>query len=352
MPTPIDPHVTNAIQGARHILCISHVKPDGDAVGSLLGAGWLLRRLGKTPTLALQDGVPDEHRVLPGADMILSADLPAYATEVVNRTFDLVICLDASSPDRMGTAYNPALHSAVPLLVIDHHVTNTRFGDLNWVAPDCAATCQMVAYLADALAVALAGELAECLLTGLVTDTLCFRTSNTDAEVLETAMRLMRGGANLAAITQQTVNRRPFSLIKLWSLILPTIHLEAGVIWATADQTLFDLAGHPMTDISLSSFLVTADEADMSAVLVEKTDETSSAPAVECSFRAKPGFDVAQLAFAFGGGGHPPASGCTLPGTLAEIEALVIPALQAARRTQAAALPRVYSADGRDAGGE
>lgn len=351
MPTPIDPQVTAAIQGARHILCISHVKPDGDAVGSLLGAGWLLRRLDKTPTLALQDGVPDEHRVLPGADTILSADQPAYVADVVNRAFDLVICLDASSPDRMGTAYNPVLHSAAPLVVIDHHVTNTRFGDLNWVAPECAATCQMVAYLADALDVALTGELAECLLTGLVTDTLCFRTSNTDAEVLETAMRLMRGGANLAAITQQTVNRRPFSLIKLWSLILPTIHLEAGVIWATADQTLFDRAGYPMTDISLSSFLVTADEADMSAVLVEKIDETSGAPAVECSFRAKPGFDVAQLAFAFGGGGHPPASGCTLSGTLAEVEALVIPALQAARRTQALALQAVPRAGGQDGDG-
>src|SRR5690606_21352676 len=114
-------------------------------------------------------------------------------------------------------------HAAAPLLVIDHHITNTRFGDINWVAPETAATCQMVAYLADALEVPLDGELAPCLLTGLVTDTLCFRTSNTDAEVLETAMRLMRGGADLVAITQRTVNRRPFSLIKLWSLILPTV---------------------------------------------------------------------------------------------------------------------------------
>src|SRR5690606_26013261 len=110
------------------------------------------------------------------------------------RAFDLVICLDSSSPDRMGSAYNPAVHAAAPLLVIDHHITNTRFGDINWVAPETAATCQMVAYLADALEVPLDGELAPCLLTGLVTDTLCFRTSNTDAEVLETAMRLMRGG--------------------------------------------------------------------------------------------------------------------------------------------------------------
>lgn len=338
MSTSLDPQVTAAIHGADQILCISHIKPDGDAVGSLLGMGWLLRHLGKTPTLALQDGVPEEHQVLPGAERVLSAHMPAYAAEVQGRTFDLVICLDSSSPDRMGNAYNPAFHAAAPLLVIDHHITNTYFGDINWVAPETAATCQMVAYLADALNIPLDGELAHCLLTGLVTDTLCFRTSNTDAAVLETAMRLMRGGADLVAITQQTVNRRPFSLIKLWSLILPTVRLEEGVIWASADQPLFDQAGHPMTDIGLSGYLVTADEADMSAVFVEKRDEANGTPAVECSFRAKPGFNVADLAFSFGGGGHPAASGCTLPGTLAEVEAQVIPAMQAARRTQWAAL--------------
>ena len=330
----IEATLLETLANARRVLCISHVKPDGDAVGSLLGMGWLLRRLGKQPTLALQDAVPDEHRILPGADDILTAEHPAYAAEAVNRPFDLVICLDASSPDRMGSAYNPVVHAAVPLLVIDHHITNTRFGAVNWVAPTCAATCQMLAYLADALDVTLDGELAECLLTGLVTDTLCFRTSNTDAEVLEVAMRLLRGGADLATITQRTVSRHPFSLIKLWGLILPGVHLEEGVIWSVATPAMFAGAGHPFNDISLSSFLVTADEADMSVVFVEKPDEVTGAPTVECSFRAKPGFDVAQLAFEFGGGGHAPAAGCTITGEGAEVIPRVVAAMQAARRRQ------------------
>jgi phosphoesterase RecJ-like protein len=108
------------------------------------------------------------------------------------------------------------------------------------------------------------------------------------------------------------------------------------VIWATADEALFAQAGAAMNDIGLSSYLVTADEADISALLIEKRGE-QGLPEVECSFRAKPGFDVAQLAFALGGGGHPPASGCTLPGTLAEVTPRVIPALIAARREQVAA---------------
>ena len=329
----IEPTLLETLAPAQRVLCISHVKPDGDAVGSLLGIGWLLRRLGKEPTLALQDAVPVEHRVLPGADAILTAEDAAYPAAVVNRPFDLVICVDASSPDRMGTAYNPDVHAAVPLLVIDHHITNTRFGTVNWVAPACAATCQMLAYLADALHVTLDGELAECLLTGVVTDTLCFRTSNVTPAVLEVAMRLMQGGADLATITQRTVSRNPFSLIKLWSLILPAVRLEEGVIWSVATPAMFAEAGHPFSDISLSSFLITADDADLSAVFVEKPDD-AGAPTVECSFRAKPGFDVAQLAFAFKGGGHPAAAGCTLSGAADQIVPHVVAAMQIARARQ------------------
>ncbi len=113
----------------------------------------------------------------------------------------------------------------------------------------------MLTYLADALHVPLQDELAECLLTGLVTDTLCFRTSNTTAAVLEVAQRLMQGGANLMTVTQRTVNRQPFAMIKLWSLILPTVQTEAGVIWAATDQNVFDQVGLPVGDTGLSSYL-------------------------------------------------------------------------------------------------
>ncbi len=329
----IEPQLLSEIGKAQHFLVISHVKPDGDAVGSLLGLGWLLRRLGKHPTLTLQDPVPDEHQILPGAETIYTAAHPDYRAVVQEQSFDAVICVDSSSPDRMGSTYNPSVHGGAPLLIIDHHVTNTLFGTVNWVAPECAAACQMVAYLADALGVTLDGELAECLLTGVVTDTLCFRTSNTDAAVLDTATRLMQGGADLATITQRTVNRQPFAMIKLWSLLLPTIQLADGVIWATADQRVFDQAGLPVGDIGLSSYLVTADEAAMSAVFVEKPDPHGN-PTVECSFRAKPGYNVAQLALHLGGGGHPAASGATVSGTLDQRVPEIVQALQAAGHAQ------------------
>lgn len=331
--TPIEPAVLTALASANKILCISHVSPDGDAVGSLLGMGWLLRALGKQPTLTLQDAVPLEHRLLPGAADVITSQQANYRSDVQERAFELVISVDASSPDRMGNAYNSQVHGLVPLLVIDHHVTNTNFGEINWVAPDCAATCQMLVYLADALSVPLEGELAECLLTGTVTDTLCFRTSNTTAAVLEVAQRLMQGGASLATITQRTVNRQPFAMIKLWSLILPTIQIEEGVIWAATDASVFAQVGLSVGDTGLASYLVTADEAAISALFVQKPDRAGLI-GVECSFRAKPGYNVAKLALSLGGGGHPAASGCTILGTLEEVVPRVIELMKVARQEQ------------------
>ena len=152
--------VIEVLQQPKRILCVSHINPDGDAYGSLLGIGWILRHLGKTPVLAMHDRTPSDFRFMPGSEQIIA---PAS----VANSYDLIICLDASSSDRMGAVFRPEAHAQIPLLVIDHHITNTRFGTWNWVAPDYAATCQMLVTLAQALAVPLTGPLAQCRLTGI-----------------------------------------------------------------------------------------------------------------------------------------------------------------------------------------
>jgi len=327
----IDVNFVNAfrqsIQSAQTVLCVSHTGPDGDAIGSLLGMTKILRQLGKNVTPALPDMAEDALPFLSGIDdIILPPDVAAH--------YDLIVCLDASDRDRMGKVYREVDHKGIPLIVIDHHVTNTYFGDLHWVEPNCAATCQMVVYLAEALEISLNPQLAQCLLTGLVTDTLCFRTSNTSAAVLEVAMRLMQAGADLAFITEQTLNRRSFRVMQLWGQVLPTLHLEEGVIWTTVSRTqLAAVDADPDRDVNLSGFLVTAAEANVSATFLEKEDE-DGLPTVECSFRAKRGYNVGELAFRFGGGGHPPASGCTISGTLDEVTAQVVPELKKIRPPQ------------------
>lgn len=327
MSDHIPDDLLEAIRRADHLLCVSHVSADGDAYGSVLGMAHILRALGKRVTAAMPEPVMVDFAFLPGAATIIG---PA----AVASDYDLIVCLDMSSPDRMGAIFDPVRHGQIPRAVIDHHVTNTNFGTTNWVEASCAATCQMLVALAAALDVPLDIPIAECLLTGIVTDTLCFRTSNTTPEVLEAAMRLQRAGADLATTVRRTLNRLPFSTLPLWSSVLAGAQLVDGVVWVTVSQTQLRAASHADDDSRLNSVLSSINEADMSAVFTEKT-APGVAPLVECSFRAKPGFTVGELAFGLGGGGHAPASGCTLAGALDEVVARVVPMMIAARREQA-----------------
>ena len=312
----------NGLRDATRVLAVSHVKPDGDAIGSLLALGHMLGALGKSSVLSLNDPVPAIYRSLPGADAIVGPQRDAAG-------FDAVIALDCSSVDRLGRAYGAAV-AHLPLLVIDHHITNDRFGTINWVAPECAATSQMLLLLADALGVTIDQPMAQCLLTGLVTDTLCFRTNNTTAAVLAAGMRLLEAGGNLTTITENILEQRSFNVVRLWGTVLDAAQLEQGVIWVTISLAQFEACGANGDDGSLSSLLIRTEGADISATFAEKLGE-SGAAAVECSFRARKGFDISGVAQQLGGGGHPAAGGCTVPGTLDEATAKVIPLLQQAR---------------------
>lgn len=324
-PTELLQHLHNS----QNILCISHVAPDGDAVGSLLGMGWLLRSLGKNPTISLPDPASEDFNYIPGYDDIVGP-------EKVGDDYDLVVCLDASSPDRMGSSYRPEDHSKAPLMVIDHHITNTYFGEINWVAPDCAATSQMLLYLADALEVEATGPLAVALLTGLVTDTLCFRTKGTDDRVLHAAMRLIQGGAELHPIVSSTLDRRPFELVRLWAEVLPQVQLEDGIIWTLLSDDAQQRANtESLYRSGLAGFLITVREADISATFTQHIDEQGESQ-IECSFRAKAGFDVSEVALAYGGGGHPPAAGCRVKGSLDSVAERVVASLKVARSEQIA----------------
>jgi phosphoesterase RecJ-like protein len=319
-----------ALRGSRRVLVLSHVAPDGDAVGSLLGMGRILRALGKQVTEALQDRIPTQFAGLPGAGAIAGPGTLGG----VGAGYDTVVAVDCSSPDRMGRAY-PERLAGLPLAVVDHHVTNPGFGTANWVEPAAAATCEMLVELADALGVTIDPTLALLLLTGIVTDTLSFRTASTTPEALAAAMRLMRAGASLVEITEGMLERRSLAVVRLWGRVLGGAQMEEGVIWTVntlAEQAAAGVEGNE--DGSLSSMLIRTIGCDVSATFTEKMDE-SGEQAVECSFRARRGFDVSGVALALGGGGHPGASGCTVRGAPAAIAAAVVPMLQQARREQA-----------------
>jgi bifunctional oligoribonuclease and PAP phosphatase NrnA len=328
-PTTLN-EVAAVLRPARRILMICHVAPDGDAIGSLLGLGWLLRGLPLRPggsgaqpgerrlAMVCDDGVPAPFGFLPGAADVL--------TDPPTGPWDVVVSLDASDPARLGRAFRPREYGQAPLVVIDHHVTNMQFGTLNWVDTRAAATAQVLVDLADALDAEIDGPTATCLLTGLVTDTRGFRTSNTTLDVMRTATRLMQAGADLANITERALNYKPYNLIRLWGPALGRVRLQQRVIWTSITQDMRAAISAPDNgDSGLVSLLIDAPEANVSAVFNEKPDGN-----VEVGFRSKPGYDVSAVALSLGGGGHPQASGCTIAGPLADAEARVSPLLFAA----------------------
>lgn len=313
---------------AQHVVIVTHVGPDGDAIGSLLGLMWALRRLGKQVIPAVDEGVPPEFAFLPGAEEVRAA-LDGVQP-------DLVIAVDCGDPGRMGKVGEAARAAGAPLINLDHHITNTYFGDANLVDPATVASAEGVLDWLDRLGVAPDRKIATCLLTGIVTDTLCFRTDNVTAAVFGKAQRLIEAGAPYSEITQRTVMRMSFEALGLWAAVLPRMRLEEeGILWVAIDRpTRQALNYNDARDGGLVSLLISADRARIAAVFREKDDGR-----VEIGFRAVPGYDVATVAARLGGGGHALAAGCTIDGPLEEAVARTLALLREAAREGAPVVP-------------
>jgi phosphoesterase RecJ-like protein len=300
------------IRSSCYPVLLCHVDPDGDAIGSLTGLGRALHHLGKQPVLACADPVPSDLGFVPGSELVVQR---------VYGPCDLVISLDCSEWSRVGHVPHISSAADIPLINIDHHVTNLGFGTVNLVDALASSTAEIVFRLLEAMTIPLDEDIAMCLLTGIVTDTRGFRTNNVTIETMEAALRLMRAGASLRVITQRVLDRRSVSAMRLWGAALATAQIDERVIWAVI----------PMDDLSpatgnagLASFLISAEGTDAAAVFVEREHGR-----VEVGLRAAPGFDVAQVALWFGGGGHALAAGCALQGSLEEVQEQVLAVLQA-----------------------
>jgi phosphoesterase RecJ-like protein len=318
--------IADRLRRSRRVLAVSHIAPDGDAIGSLLGFGLTVRNAwlaGSEPaagilTLACDDPAPPQYRWLPGAADIVT--LPPAGP------WDIVVGLDASDSTRLGRVFQSSDAGDAPVIVIDHHITNLRFGTLNYVDTTAVATAQIMVELADALAVPISPEIAICLLTGLVTDTLGFRTSNVTSRVMAVAMRLMEAGASLTDINERILNYRPLSTLRLWGQALVNVQISGRVAWTAITRQMREETGAlSNADGGLVNQLISAPEAVVAAVFSETVDGK-----VEISLRAKSTHDVSRIALKLGGGGHPQASGCTIAGPIAAAEARVLPLLSEA----------------------
>jgi phosphoesterase RecJ-like protein len=232
--------------------------------------------------------------------------------------FDLTIVVDCSDLARTG----PALNGLAPDLNIDHHITNLNFARLNFVDPDAQATSGILGEHLENWGLPVNEQVAKALLTGLVSDTIGFRTSNVTADTLRLAARLMDHGANLAELYNRAIVRRTFEAAKYWSQGLNKLQRDGRLVWTTlslADRGVASYNGND--DADLVNVISAIDESDIGVIFVEQRDNH-----VKVSWRAQPGWDISSLALNFGGGGHPAASGADIPGSLDEVQTRVLEA--------------------------
>ncbi|MCC6146146.1 MAG: bifunctional oligoribonuclease/PAP phosphatase NrnA [Anaerolineaceae bacterium] len=301
--------IRELIREARHILVVSHIRPDGDAIGSLLGMGLALQSVGKDVAMALSDGVPANFRHLSGSDQIIRR---------ATGEFNLTITVDCADLSRAGDI----LGDRTVDLNIDHHITNLNFGKVNFVDANAVATCAILAEFLPQWGLPISQPVAEALLTGVVTDTLGFRTSNMTPKALRIAANLMEHGANLPELYYQGLIQRTYNAVRYWGPALTNLQKRGRLIWTTLTREDRDRASYPGNDdADLNHILSSIEGADIAVLFVEQKNNH-----IKVSWRSQPGYDVSKIALKFGGGGHPAASGADITGSLKDVQDQVLQA--------------------------
>jgi phosphoesterase RecJ-like protein len=310
------------IQRAQRCLVVCHVRPDGDAIGSLLGLGLALQAAGKQVQMISEDGIPLTYRHLEGSQQVLHKPVGE---------FDLAIVVDCSDLERAGAALGSARQ---PEINIDHHATNLNFARINLVDVSATATAEIIAEALPVWGLPLTQPVAAALLTGLITDTIGFRTANMTPRTLRLAADLMEKGANLPELYRQALVNRTFEAVRFWGAGLSRLERSDRLVWTKLTLDDRRAAQYPgRDDADLINILSAVDGADIAMIFVEQPNGR-----VKVSWRAQPGYDVSQIAVSLGGGGHPAASGAEIAGEIDEVQTKVVeltrPLLNGGHRVQ------------------
>lgn len=310
------------IQRAQRCLVVCHVRPDGDAIGSLLGLGLALQAAGKQVQMISEDGIPPTYRHLEGSQQVLHKPVGE---------FDLAIVVDCSDLERAGAALGSARQ---PEINIDHHATNLNFARINLVDVSATATAEIIAEVLPVWGLPLTQPVAAALLTGLITDTIGFRTANMTPRTLRLAADLMEKGANLPELYRQALVNRTFEAVRFWGAGLSRLERSDRLVWTKLTLDDRRAAQYPgRDDADLINILSAVDGADIAMIFVEQPNGR-----VKVSWRAQPGYDVSQIAVSLGGGGHPAASGAEIAGEIDEVQTKVVeltrPLLNGGHRVQ------------------
>ncbi len=297
--------ISRSIQGAKNIVLLTHVHPDGDALGSLLGFANILDSLGKKVLCYLEEPVSYLYRFLPGVDKI-ETSLSKLTEFAVRHTDVITISLDCGDSDRLGK-HKDTMLQIQPFLVIDHHRAHKNYGDYRWIDSDRSSTGEMVYELGQQFNAIISYECAYNLYVAISTDTGSFRYDSTSPRTLRIAADLVEAGVRPDEIAGHIYDNYTTGRIKLMEMVLGTLTLyEADrLAFIHVTETMFASSGALPEDVE--GFIDYA--RSISSVKVAAFIKEGSNGKVSVSLRAKGDCDVAEVAKAFGGGGHRNASG-------------------------------------------
>ncbi|RZS30495.1 phosphoesterase RecJ-like protein [Herbihabitans rhizosphaerae] len=303
------------LRAATDVTLIAHVNPDADALGSALALGLGLHRRGVRVRVSF--GAPRE---APNSLRALDFEGLIVPVEEVPHAPELLVAVDCGSVDRLGGLAD-RVAAGGPVLVIDHHASNTRFGTHNLVDEHAEATVVLVLDVLDELGVVIDEPIARCLYAGLVTDTSSFRRARPRTH--EIAARLLESGVDSDAVSRELMDTHSFAWLRMLSAVLGRAEFEpdavGGLGWAHAVVRLSDMDGVRWEEVeSVVDVVRTAAEAEVTSVLKQVAERRWSV-----SLRATSRVDVRMVANSLGGGGHRLAAGFTTDGSEQDVLAAI-----------------------------
>lgn len=314
--------VVEKLRAGRRVLTICHENPEADALGSALAVAMLVEAHGGVATPVCADPMPPMYEFLAGMEQFRREPDPEL-------DYDLIVVGDCGELERIGPVLEThrALFERVPILDIDHHLSNPRFGAIDWVDAQSSATCEMVTLLALRLGVPLTagnGMLAAALAAGLVMDTGNFQHPNATPRTFAVAAALREAGAPFSELARRLYRSKPNSQLLLFGRVLARMQsdLEGRLIWSTLELADLSVAGAgPEQSEGLIDLLAQSETAEAAILFKEANGET------RVSVRTRDGgVDATKLTGQFGGGGHARAAGATLARPLDEARRMFLAA--------------------------
>jgi len=312
--------ILDAIKDAKDIVVVGHIRPDGDCIGSQLGLAVALKNEGKRVCCWNQDGVPDKLRFLDPDKLV---EKPKSG-----KSFDLVIATDAASFERLGTV-GPAVMDRKLLINIDHHESNTRYGDINWVSPHEPSSGELIYKLLKWANWPITKEISNCLFTAVSTDTGSFQYPTTRPSTYHVAGDLVKRGADLATICDQVYQSFPLARMRLVRHVYNKFRLTHNdqIAYFWLKQKDYARTGSAKDDSEgLIDHIRALDPVEVACMFEEISPDLT-----RISLRSKKeNVNVSDIAALFGGGGHPAAAGARIEGTPLATQRKVISAIRKA----------------------